>query len=201
MEKIKNYFKNYFEKSSKLKIFGDLVFYLLIILLLVPSTRTMLIRATLFRPKVETQEALSIMKPSEYHLFLEDLDGNTINLSEYSNRLIYISFWATWCPPCRAEMPSIQKLYDRYGDKIPMFLITSEERSKVETYLKESDYDLPVYFQRSSTSGIMDIQSYPTSMLISDKGEILVHKKGAADWNSRAFRRTLDKLLSQNTNQ
>jgi len=201
MEKIKYYIKKYFEKSSKLKILGDIVFYLLIILLLIPSTRTMLIRATLFRPKVETTEIRSIVKPGEYQLMLEDLAGNTVNLSDYSNRLIYISFWATWCPPCRAEMPSIQKLYDGYGDKMPMFLITTEERSKVENYLTENGYNLPVYFQRSASTGIMDIQSYPTSMLISDKGKVLVHKKGAADWNSRTFRKTLDNLLNQNANQ
>ncbi len=197
MEKIKKYFRNYFEKSSKLKIFSDVVFYLLIISLLIPSSRTMLIRATLFRPKVETTDAAPIMKPQEYNLMLEDLEGNPVNLSDYSDKTIFISFWATWCPPCRAEMPSIQKLYDAYGDKLNIFLITTEEKSKVESYLDASGYNLPVYFQKSAAYGIMDIQSYPTSYLISSEGEILVQKKGAADWNSRSFRKKLDELLSR----
>jgi len=197
MEKIKNYFTNYFAKSSKLKIFSDVVFYLLIISLLIPSTRTMLIRATLFRPKVETTDAAAMMKPQEYNMMLEDMEGNLVNLDDYTDKTIFISFWATWCPPCRAEMPSIQKLYDSYGDKLKVFLITTEERSKVQNYLDESGYNLPVYFQKSAANGLLNIQSYPTSFLISSEGEILVQKKGAADWNSRSFRKKLDALLPQ----
>jgi len=198
MEKIKNYFRNYFVKSSKLKIFSDVVFYLLIISLLIPSTRTMLIRATLFRPKMETRDAAVIMKQQEYQLMLEDLKGNQVNLADYSDKTVFISFWATWCPPCRAEMPSIQKLYNAYGDKLNVFLITTEEKDKVQKYLDESGYDLPVYFQKSAAYGVLNIQSYPTSYLISAEGEILIQKKGAADWNSRSFRKKLDELLSRN---
>ncbi len=195
MEKIKNYVKNYFEKSSKLKIFSDVVFYLLIISLLVPSTRSLLIRATLMRPKIAAQETAVKMSPQEYQLILEDMQGNTVNLATSSGNATFISFWATWCPPCRAEMPSIQKLYDAYGERLSVYLITNEDRSKVQAYLDENGYNLPVYFQKSAANGILDIQSYPTSFLISAKGEVLVHKKGAADWNSKAFRKTLDGLL------
>ena len=195
MEKIKNYFRNYFEKSSKLKIFSDVVFYLLILFLLIPSTRSLLIRATLMRPKIAAQESAVIMKPQEYQLILEDMQGNTVNLAESSGNLTFISFWATWCPPCRAEMPSIEKLYKAYGERLSVYLITNEERSKVQAYLDENSYSLPVYFQKSAATGILNIQSYPTSFLISEKGEVLVHKKGAADWNSKAFRKTLDELL------
>jgi len=195
MEKIKNYFRNYFEKSSKLKIFSDVVFYLLILFLLIPSTRSLLIRATLMRPKIAAQESAVIMKPQEYQLILEDMQGNTVNLAASSGNLTFISFWATWCPPCRAEMPSIEKLYKAYGERLSVYLITNEERSKVQAYLDENSYSLPVYFQKSAATGILDIQSYPTSFLISEKGEVLVHKKGAADWNSKAFRKTLDELL------
>ena len=78
---------------------------------------------------------------------------------------------------------------------MPVFLITTEDRSKVQKYLDEEGYDLPVYFQRSSAFGIMAISSYPTTMLISGEGEILVYKKGAADWNSGAFTKKLNQVL------
>jgi thiol-disulfide isomerase/thioredoxin len=197
-------FRKYFEKSSKFKIITDFAFYLFIVLMLIPTTRTpiaaFLIRATMFRPKVETQGNLPIMQPSEYQMILEDLEGNTVNLASYSNQVIFVNFWATWCPPCRAEMPSIQKLFDAYGKKISFFLITNEDKSKVEKYLKENNYKLPVYFQRSASSGILDVSSLPTSLLISGKAEILVHKKGAANWNSEDFRTKLDEILSRKNN-
>lgn len=198
MDKIKNYIKNYFIKNSKLKITTDFLFYLLIIFLLIPSTRTLLIRATLFRPKLVTENSAILMKPEEYGLILEDLNGNTLDLNDYSKETIFISFWATWCPPCRAEMPSIQKLYNLYNGKMQMFLITNEEKTKVKSYLREFGYDLPVYFQKSTAFGILDVNSLPTSFLISSKGEILVHKKGAANWDSMDFKKRLESILSQN---
>ena len=130
-------------------------------------------------------------------MILENLEGETVNLADYSEKLVFISFWATWCPPCRAEMPSIQKLYNSYGDKMAFFLITTEDRTKVENFLTEYEYNLPVYFQKSGSQGIFDISSYPTSFLISDKQEILVQKKGAADWNSKGFRKKLDDLIER----
>jgi thiol-disulfide isomerase/thioredoxin len=198
MDKIKNYFKNYFAKNSKLKISTDLLFYLLIIFLFIPSTRTLLIRATLFRPKVVSENSAMIMKSEEYSLILEDLKGNTIDLTDYSKETIFISFWATWCPPCRAEMPSIQKLYNLYNGKMHMFIISSEEKTKVQNYLREFGYDLPVYFQKSRAIGVLDVNSFPTSFLISSKGEILVHKKGAANWDSMDFRKKLESILCPN---
>jgi thiol-disulfide isomerase/thioredoxin len=198
MDKIKNYIKKYFIKNSKLKITTDFLFYLLIIFLLIPSTRTLLIRATLFRPKLVTENSAILMKPEEYSLILEDLNGNTLDLNDYSKETIFISFWATWCPPCRAEMPSIQKLYNLYNGKMQMFLITNEEKTKVKSYLREFGYDLPVYFQKSPAIGVLDVNSLPTSFLISSKGEILVHKKGAANWDSMDFKKRLESILSQN---
>jgi thiol-disulfide isomerase/thioredoxin len=145
---------------------------------------------------MENADTAGMMKREEYQLVLEDLEGNTINLADYSTQTVFISFWATWCPPCRAEMPSIRKFYNAFGEKVSLFLITTEERGKVEAYLRDSGYNLPVYFQKSSANGILNIKSYPTSFLISKKGEILIHKKGAADWNSKSFRKKLNKVLS-----
>jgi thiol-disulfide isomerase/thioredoxin len=195
MEKILNYFRNYFEKNSWLKISGDFVFYVMIVFILIPSTRTMLIRATLFPPKLVSENATIIMNHEEFQLILENLNGQTINLGDFKGKTIFVNFWATWCPPCRAEMPSLKKFCKLYGQKINVFLITTEERLKVLNYLKESGYDLPVYFQKSPAKGNLEVHSLPTSYLISEKSEILIYKKGAADWNSIAFRRKLDEIL------
>jgi thiol-disulfide isomerase/thioredoxin len=197
MDKIKNYFKNYFAKNSKLKISTDLLFYLLIIFLFIPTTRTLLIRATLFRPKLVAENSAIIMKPEEYRLILEDLNGNTLDIADYSDETLFISFWATWCPHCRAEMPSIQKLYNLYKGKILMFLISNEEKTKVQSYLTEFGFNLPVYFQKSPATGVLEVNSLPTSFLISSKGEILVHKKGPAKWDSVDFRKKLESILSR----
>ncbi len=195
MNKLQKYFRDYLAKSSRLKIAGDVFFYLFILSVLLPWSRTFLIRSILINPGfLEAKESV-VLEPTDYDLLLSDLNGKTINLSEYRGKTLFISFWATWCPPCRAELPSIENLYNSYGDRINFFLITTEPEDKVKAFLNENHYDLPVYFQKSASSEKLSVRSYPTSYVVSDKAEIRVRKKGAARWNSRAVKRKLDGLL------
>jgi thiol-disulfide isomerase/thioredoxin len=199
MTKIKERLKKYFSESSKFKIISDFIFYLLIILLIIPGTRkevsTFFIKATMRKPAVISESKIISLNPGDYELYIEDMDKEVRNLSEFIGIPILLNYWATWCPPCRAEMPAIQKLYNDYKDKMAIVLITNEERSTVENYLSENDYDLPVYFLRSKMSNALSANAYPTTFLISPDGKILVHKTGAANWNSEAFRSQIDDLI------
>jgi thiol-disulfide isomerase/thioredoxin len=197
VEKIKNYFSEYFRKSSKFKIFSDLVFYLLIIAVLVPWSRTFLIRSILIKPGFKEESEIVRLKPEDYNLILEDQNGKIVNLADHRGEFIFISFWATWCPPCRAELPSIFNLYELYGDRISFFLVTTEDSRKVKEFIDENGYDLPVYFQKSSGSDLLNATSYPTTYIISKEAEILVKKKGAAKWDSRGVKNRIDELLRQ----
>lgn len=196
MERVLLYFKNYFRINKWYKIATDFLFYILLILLLIPNTRTLLIRAILIGPSIKVQDNAPIIASEDLNLELEDLEGNMVNLNGSANKNIFICFWATWCPPCRAEMPSIQKLYEKYGDRINFFLVTNEERSKVQSFLKEFGYTVPVYFQKSINKGKLDVQSLPTTFFIGKDYRILIRKKGAANWNSRIFRKKLEKILT-----
>jgi thiol-disulfide isomerase/thioredoxin len=138
MEKIKNRIQNYFKKSSKRKIASDMFFYVFILLLLIPATRkpiqSTLIRLTMRKPAVEKSEILATINSTDRALSMQDLSGEFYTLGDFDGEVILLNFWATWCPPCRAEMPSIQKLYDDYGDKIKILLVTSEEEEVVQDY-------------------------------------------------------------------
>lgn len=201
MVKITERIKNYFKNKSRWKIAGDLIFYIFIILLIIPATRkpisATLIRLTMMKPRVENTENLASVTELDKDLLIEDLEENTFRLGNFDNEVILLNFWATWCPPCRAEMPSLQKLYNDYGDKIAILLVTSEEEKVVREYLNEFNYDLPVYFQRSQLTPSFQVSSIPTTFLIDKKGNILTEKKGAANWNSGSFRNELDQLVNQ----
>ena len=200
MKKIKDYLIKYFKNSSWFKIVTDLLFYMLILSLLIPATRihvsAMLIRATMMSPKVKSVENSEKLKQEDYLLSLEDLDGNPVNLADFKGEVLFINFWATWCPPCRAEMPSMQEFCDRHGSDLKIFLITNEERDKVKSYLDEYGFHLPVYFQRSVAHGVFNIRSLPTSFVIGKNGEIFVNKKGAARWDSKGFEKKLKQILA-----
>lgn len=199
MHKIKDRLQEYFKKSSKWKIAGDIIFYTFIILMIIPATRkpisTTIIKLTMGKPKVETTVTGPMITSQDLQITMEDMEGNPLRLGDFQGEVILLNFWATWCPPCRAEMPSIQELYNDYGDKIAMLLVSSEEKPVIRTYLEEHDYDLPVFIQRSALTSTFPVRSIPTTYLINKKGEILLEKKGAANWNAKDFREQLDALL------
>ncbi|MFW5644276.1 MAG: TlpA family protein disulfide reductase [Bacteroidota bacterium] len=201
MKSIRDRIKKYFQNNKRWKIAVDLIFYIFIILLIIPATRkpvsTTLIRLTMLKPRVENNEGLRSLTELDKDFSIRDFKNNDHTLGNFENEVILLNFWATWCPPCRAEMPAIQKLYNDYGEKIAMILVTSEEKEVVREYLNEFNYDLPVYFQTAPLPPSLKVTSIPTTFLIDKKGNIITEKKGAANWNSASFRSELDHLLRQ----
>ena len=133
----------------------------------------------------------------DYDWQMKDLYGNSLDFSEMKGKVVLVNFWATWCPPCVAEMPSLNDLYQDYQDKIAFVFVASDERKKVNTYLNRKDYNFPVYFETSSTPDLLISRSIPATYILSSSGEIVVAETGAADWNSRSTRKLLDELLQQ----
>ncbi|MEX0314929.1 MAG: TlpA family protein disulfide reductase [Allomuricauda sp.] len=130
-----------------------------------------------------------------YDWSLVDLNGNAINLESSKGEVVIINLWATWCPPCVAEMPSLQKLYKDYGDKVRFVFVTNEQTEKVSQFLQKKNYQLPVYSERSKTPDALFSRSIPATYIISKSGKIVVDEKGAANWNSKKTRNLLDELL------
>jgi len=183
MNKILNYFKNYFEKSSKLKILGDGVFYLLIIAFLIPSTRTLLIRASLFRPKIESGNVVPTLKTEEYQLILEDMEGKRVNLADFSEQPLFISFWATWCPPCRKGIPDLVELKKKYGKKgfevVGISLDGPQTKGDVVPFIKDYGINYPVvYGNEAVTINYGGVQSIPTAFVIDKQGKIVASYVG-----------------------
>lgn len=115
-------------------------------------------------------------------------NGTTLKLSDLKGKVVLLNFWATWCPPCREEMPSMMKL-NRFmvGKPFQMVAVSIDEGGKqaVEGYFKESGYSLPTYFDESGASSkSYGITGVPESFII-DKQGILVKKIiGGAAWDS-----------------
>lgn len=128
---------------------------------------------------------------------LRDLEAQTTNLMQSEGKVVLINLWATWCPPCIAEMPSFQKLFDDYGDRVEFYFISSEENATITRFLDKKQYDFPVYQPVSSIPEQLQSNSLPTTYVISKNGNLTVEEYGTADWNSNKFRKLLDKLLAE----
>ena len=145
-----------------------------------------------FNMEIDKNERVSL---SSYDWNLIDLNGNRVNFNEYKDKVILVNYWATWCPPCIAEMPSLQSLYDDYKDKVVFIFVASDEKERVEKFILDKNHTIPVYFQGAQNPPEMQSNSLPTTYIINKKGEIVVNKTGAADWNSKKIRNLLDELI------
>ena len=160
-------------KKRKFKI-SDIIFVVFIALLLIPQTRTPI------------QVALNKLKVAVWSPSVED-----------EGKVTFLSYWATWCPPCIAELPGIQELYSDYGDKVDFVLLSQEETDKVQRFITKKGYDVPVYIPQMQAPEILQSNSLPTNYIIDAKGNIIIKETGAADWNSNKVRILLDGLLSK----
>lgn len=178
------------------KSISNIIFIIAVAALLYSPSREWVMRQIAFAPSVKDVEKSE--KMSSYDWNLKGLNTDNINFKELGNKVIFINFWATWCPPCRAEMPMIQKLYDDYKDKVAFVFVTNEDWGKVEGFFNKNDYDLPVYNSVDvPPNSFTKTNSIPATYLIDKKGNILISKTGSADWNSSKVRNLLDELIAK----
>lgn len=126
---------------------------------------------------------------------LVDLQGKPTQLQDLTNKVLVVNFWATWCPPCVAEMPAFQSLYEDYGAEVAFLFVAEDDYKKVTAFVRKKGYTLPVYFSTSPAPEMLVSPALPTTYIIDRTGKIVVKEVGAADWNSKATRSLLDQLL------
>ena len=185
-------------KRKTFKI-SNLLFAIFIILLIVPQTRTPIqvavnkIKVFIWSPSTINEEDQTQMQAFTYQLV--DLKGTPTEVEIGSGEITFISYWATWCPPCIAELPSIQKLHYDYKSKVNFILITNENADVVGQFLKKKDFDLPIFIPRMDAPAALFESSIPTNYLIDGQGKIIIKETGAADWDSKKVRNILNDLL------
>lgn len=168
-------------------------------MLLIPQTgmpiKVLVNRLIAFSPSEVAAEEVAILE--DYDWSLVSVEGNPLNFSQSEGKVVFVNLWATWCPPCVAEMPSLQKLYDRYGDRMDFYFISSETSEKLENFLQKKRYNFPVYIESKSLPKILQTRSIPTTYLISKEGKIVMNETKAANWNSEKAHAIVEALLQQ----
>jgi thiol-disulfide isomerase/thioredoxin len=136
----------------------------------------------------------------DYNFQIKDLKGNKVDISEFKNKVIFLNMWATWCGPCRAEMPSIQKLYDSVANEKIVFVMLSldkdEHQPKIVSYIKDKEFRFPVYQPTGYLPKQLQVPSIPTTLIISPDGKIKMKKVGTANYNTEKFRKFLLELAA-----
>lgn len=154
----------------------------------------------LFQPKIENYQPQPNSVPN-YQLSLTDLNGNRLMLEELKGKVVFINFWATWCGPCIAEMPSIQKLYNKFKkqDNIVFIILeTDGNREKTKKFLEKRKLDLPIYFAESSIPAELFDGTLPTTVILDKQGNITHTTLGMADYSGRNIVNFLNEVIKMN---
>ena len=131
-----------------------------------------------------------------YPLPLLTLDGRPANLSQFKGKAVLVNLWASWCPPCLAEMPGLQALYQKTDTSKVAFVLISLDANpnKARALLKRKGYTLPVFFPAAPLPAPFDSPSIPATVILTPSGRLADHHEGMADYDTPAFRAALEKL-------
>ncbi|HEY5824771.1 MAG TPA: TlpA disulfide reductase family protein, partial [Cyclobacteriaceae bacterium] len=137
----------------------------------------------------------------DYDFMIKDLTGNKINFDQYKGKVVFINLWATWCGPCRAEMPGIQKLYDKVDhNKISFVMLSIDKdvnKEKVVKFIKDRSFSFPTFMPSGYLSSQLNVPNIPTSFIISKDGKIVVKEIGMKNYDTSKFKKLLEKLAAE----
>ncbi len=132
---------------------------------------------------------------------LENIDGKKISLRQYRGMIVFLNFWATWCGPCKEEMPSMEALHQKFkGDQFIFFAISVdyEEKKKVKEFIDKHRYTFPVLTDpKGLTLDLYKVKGIPATILIDKKGRIIGRAIGPRDWNHTDIHTLLKVLLER----
>ncbi len=130
---------------------------------------------------------------------LKDLNGKKVQLRDFRRKVIFLNFFATWCVPCRLEMPAMERLSKAYKDKglVVLAVDIKESAKTVRTFLQELKVSFPALLDADgSVAFTYGIRPLPATYLIGRNGKILWRAFGAREWDNAASRQYFSRLLS-----
>jgi thiol-disulfide isomerase/thioredoxin len=133
-----------------------------------------------------------------YPLPLLTLDGRPANLQQFRGKAVLVNLWASWCPPCLAEMPGLQALYQKTDTSKVAFVLISLDANpnKARALLKRKGYTLPVFFPAAPLPAPFDSPSIPSTVVLTPSGRLADRHDGMADYDTPEFRVALEKLAA-----
>jgi peroxiredoxin len=130
---------------------------------------------------------------------LQDLTGESRRLSDFRGKVVFLNFWATWCGPCRFEMPSMEKLYQRLNTKGLEIVAVNlqEDRKTVQRFVDEYGLSFPVLLDATGRVGATyGARSIPTTYIVDREGFVIAGTIGTREWDTENYIRFFEKLLA-----
>jgi len=177
----------------------NIIYVILVVILsvfaLVKPLRDFVSEQITMSPTVEKINNETLLSEEVLDIDLKGINTSSTNLKNLRGKVLFLNFWGTWCPPCRTEWPTIQKLYDLKQDKLEFALIAMQDQeADVKKFLKENNYTAPVYIAESPLDPKILPVAFPTSYLIGKDGRILKKEDSSMDWSKGSILEFIDNV-------
>lgn len=181
---------NNFQKAKTYivkNLFPILLFSLFLFVFFNANARSFLsqqvLKTGLFNPSIENIQNEPKLFTSADILF-KDKDGQAVSLKSLEGKVVFINLWATWCPPCIAEMPSIQKLYNEIGEQNIVFLMVDVDNQlkRSQKFMEKKGFNLPIYTPASVIPENIFDGTIPTTLILDKQGRKVMLHKGMANY-------------------
>lgn len=122
-----------------------------------------------------------------------DEAGSRLDLSTFKGKKLFLNLWATWCPPCRAEMPSIQQLYNTTDRQTSVFVMLSldEDFQSAKFYRSQENFSFPIYAPAQNLPDLLNVRGIPATFIFDENGKLIHQKEGTANYDTDEYRELL----------
>lgn len=197
--------------ASKKNYWRYILYALVIGVFLWPTSRIFIQRQLMkigfFQPKLEITKETEHVTSSESTTstsrdrasFVTE-SGQSINTEDLIGKVVFINFWATWCGPCIAEMPSIQVLYDKFKDNPEVVFLIVEIESNQEgakEFITKQKLNLPIVFPNSNIPQNWLENSIPTTVILDKNGDLVERKQGMYDYSGKGVQDYIQSLIDK----
>lgn len=151
----------------------------------------------LLNPSVESiqKNEKTTIDLNKTNFTMQELNSGSVkSLLSYSGKILFINIWATWCPPCRAEMPGIQDLYNEFENSSDIqfiMLSVDDDPNIAQKFIDNKNFTFPVFTLTMPLPKELQSNSIPTTFIINQEGEIILKHEGMANYSSKKFKNYL----------
>lgn len=124
---------------------------------------------------------------------MQDVNGNKVSLQSIQGKKVFVNLWASWCPPCKREMPSIEKLYKSIDTNKVAFVMLAldDDFEKAKKFVTSRKLTLPVFYPAENLPGLFNVDGIPVTFIFDERGKLIKQVNGSDDYDSDHYRKIL----------